>query len=75
MYALQVLDALGESLPCANYDSWMVYVPEGEFLSHIGPTEFYKVNSQSYLLILKTNKLFYNGIFFSIIYHISKEYV
>ncbi|XP_044488324.1 prolycopene isomerase, chloroplastic [Mangifera indica] len=38
----QVLDALGESLPCANYDSWMVYVPEGEFLSRIGPTEFYK---------------------------------
>uniref|UniRef100_A0A2P2MQW8 Uncharacterized protein MANES_07G025600 n=1 Tax=Rhizophora mucronata TaxID=61149 RepID=A0A2P2MQW8_RHIMU len=39
----QVLDALGESLPCVNYDSWMVYVPEGEFLSHIGPTQFFKV--------------------------------
>ncbi|KAF9684948.1 hypothetical protein SADUNF_Sadunf03G0003400 [Salix dunnii] len=38
----QVLDALGESVPCVNYDSWMVYVPEGEFLSRIGPTEFYK---------------------------------
>uniref|UniRef100_A0A2P2MQW1 Amine oxidase domain-containing protein n=1 Tax=Rhizophora mucronata TaxID=61149 RepID=A0A2P2MQW1_RHIMU len=38
----QVLDALGESLPCVNYDSWMVYVPEGEFLSHIGPTQFFK---------------------------------
>ncbi|KAJ0099336.1 hypothetical protein Patl1_19848 [Pistacia atlantica] len=38
----QVLDALGEPLPCVNYDSWMVYVPEGEFLSRIGPTEFYK---------------------------------
>ncbi|KAK9214016.1 hypothetical protein WN944_006002 [Citrus x changshan-huyou] len=38
----QVLDALGESLPCAKYDSWMVYIPEGEFLSRIGPTEFYK---------------------------------
>ncbi|KAJ9174741.1 hypothetical protein P3X46_013352 [Hevea brasiliensis] len=38
----QVLDALGESIPCVNYDSWMVYVPEGEFLSRIGPTEFYK---------------------------------
>ncbi|KAF2293914.1 hypothetical protein GH714_005627 [Hevea brasiliensis] len=37
-----VLDALGESIPCVNYDSWMVYVPEGEFLSRIGPTEFYK---------------------------------
>ncbi|GLT74696.1 hypothetical protein SLA2020_464810 [Shorea laevis] len=38
----QVLDALGESVPCANYDSWMIYIPEGEFLSRIGPTEFYK---------------------------------
>ncbi|KAK3037716.1 hypothetical protein RJ639_031087 [Escallonia herrerae] len=38
----QVLDALGESLPCAKYDSWMVYVPEGKFLSRIGPTEFFK---------------------------------
>ncbi|XP_027329503.1 prolycopene isomerase, chloroplastic isoform X2 [Abrus precatorius] len=38
----QVLDALGESLPCASYDSWMVYIPEGEFLSRIGPTEFFK---------------------------------
>ncbi|XP_062177618.1 prolycopene isomerase, chloroplastic [Alnus glutinosa] len=38
----QVLDALGESLPCVNYDSWMVYLPEGEFLSRIGPTEFFK---------------------------------
>ncbi|CAI0439525.1 unnamed protein product [Linum tenue] len=38
----QVLDALGESVPCSSYDSWMVYVPEGEFLSRIGPTEFYK---------------------------------
>ncbi|KAL5854389.1 hypothetical protein ACOSQ4_004191 [Xanthoceras sorbifolium] len=38
----QVLDALGESLPCVKYDSWKVYIPEGEFLSRIGPTEFYK---------------------------------
>ncbi|WOL03610.1 prolycopene isomerase, chloroplastic [Canna indica] len=38
----QVLDALGESVPCASYNSWMVYVPEGEFLSRIGPTEFLK---------------------------------
>lgn len=38
----QVLDSLGESIPCASYDSWMVYVPEGEFLSRIGPTEFLK---------------------------------
>ncbi|XP_030463148.2 prolycopene isomerase, chloroplastic [Syzygium oleosum] len=38
----QVLDALGESVPCVKYDSWMVYIPEGEFLSRIGPTEFFK---------------------------------
>ncbi|KAK7376388.1 hypothetical protein VNO78_34672 [Psophocarpus tetragonolobus] len=38
----QVLDALEESLPFATYDSWMVYIPEGEFLSRIGPTEFFK---------------------------------
>ncbi|KAH9609467.1 hypothetical protein KSS87_003858 [Heliosperma pusillum] len=36
----QVLDALGETIPCAKYDSWMVYIPEGEFLSRIGPTGF-----------------------------------
>jgi len=41
----QVLDALGETLPCATYDSWMVYIPEGQFLSRIGPTEFFKVSS------------------------------
>ncbi|KAF8405825.1 hypothetical protein HHK36_007902 [Tetracentron sinense] len=39
---MRVLDALGESVPSATYDSWMVYVPEGEFLSRIGPTEFLK---------------------------------
>ncbi|GER38385.1 FAD/NAD(P)-binding oxidoreductase family protein [Striga asiatica] len=38
----QVLDALGETIECATYDSWMVYIPEGEFLSRIGPTEFFK---------------------------------
>lgn len=36
---------MGESVPCASYDSWMVYIPEGEFLSRIGPTEFLKVSS------------------------------
>ncbi|KAK1288305.1 hypothetical protein QJS10_CPB19g00194 [Acorus calamus] len=39
----QVLDALGESVPCVSYDSWMVYLPECEFLSRIGPTEFLKI--------------------------------
>ena len=43
-WILQVLDALGERIPCASYDSWMVYVPEGEFLSRIGPTDFFKVS-------------------------------
>ncbi|GAB2283695.1 hypothetical protein Dimus_018191 [Dionaea muscipula] len=38
----QVLDALGESIPCARYDSWMVHIPEGEFLSRIGPKHFLK---------------------------------
>ncbi|EPS67315.1 hypothetical protein M569_07459, partial [Genlisea aurea] len=38
----QVLDALGESVPCVSYDSWMVFLPEGEFLSRIGPTDFFK---------------------------------
>ncbi|CAL5379911.1 unnamed protein product [Camellia sinensis] len=38
----QVLDALGESIPCVNYDSWMVYLPEGDFLSRIGPTKIFK---------------------------------
>ncbi|GAB2229693.1 hypothetical protein Drorol1_Dr00013944 [Drosera rotundifolia] len=38
----QVLDALDESIPCAKYDSWMVYMPEAEFLSRIGPQEFLK---------------------------------
>ena len=45
LYDFQVLDALGVSLPCVKYDSWMVYIPEGEFLSRIGPTEFFKVDS------------------------------
>ncbi|KAF3341786.1 prolycopene isomerase [Carex littledalei] len=38
----QVLDALGESVECASYDSWMVYIPEGDFPSRIGPTDFIK---------------------------------
>ncbi|PKA54642.1 Prolycopene isomerase, chloroplastic [Apostasia shenzhenica] len=37
----QVLDALDESIPCALYSSWKLYIPEGEFISQIGP-EFYE---------------------------------
>eukprot|EP01018_Ginkgo_biloba_P023709 Gb_39488 [translate_table: standard] len=40
-----VLDALGESVPGVTYDSWMVYLPEGDFLTRIGPTEFFKVQN------------------------------
>ncbi|XP_044947396.1 uncharacterized protein LOC123396554 [Hordeum vulgare subsp. vulgare] len=49
----QVLDALGESVPCASYGSWMVHVPEGQFESRIGPTDFLKVQ----LLCLYPNVL------------------
>ncbi|GMP39434.1 hypothetical protein CsSME_00010269 [Camellia sinensis var. sinensis] len=31
----QVLDALGESIPCANYDSWTVYLPEGCYTANV----------------------------------------
>ncbi len=40
-----MFDALGEAVDCVQYDSWMVHIPEGQFLSRIGPTEFYKVSS------------------------------
>ncbi|KAJ7299154.1 hypothetical protein O6H91_Y294300 [Diphasiastrum complanatum] len=39
----QVLDALDEKVDCTAYDSWMVYLPEGDFLSRIGPTDFFEV--------------------------------
>ncbi|MGD1852175.1 MAG: phytoene desaturase family protein, partial [Cyanophyceae cyanobacterium] len=38
-----VLDALGESLPCAKYDSWGVFLPEGEFDFRIGADAFCEV--------------------------------
>ncbi|MEM9246022.1 MAG: NAD(P)/FAD-dependent oxidoreductase, partial [Cyanobacteria bacterium P01_F01_bin.153] len=38
-----VLDALGESLPCAKYDSWGVFLPEGEFNFRIGADAFCEV--------------------------------
>lgn len=38
----QVLDALDEHVECEKYNSWMVYLPEGEFLTRIGPTDFFK---------------------------------
>ncbi|CAA6660174.1 unnamed protein product [Spirodela intermedia] len=44
----QVLDALGESIPCASYDSWMVYIPEGEFSSKIGPQSSRRSDLEKY---------------------------
>ncbi|XP_024520535.1 prolycopene isomerase, chloroplastic isoform X2 [Selaginella moellendorffii] len=41
----QVLDALGERVECAKYDSWMVHLPQGSFLSEIGPSHFPQVLS------------------------------
>lgn len=70
----QVLDALGESIPCVNYDSWMVYVPEGEFLSRIGPTEFYKVGFLCYCvhMLAMSDVSMYAGSL--VLNFISKEY-
>ena len=38
-----VLDALGESLPCAQYDAWGVFLPEGAFNFQIGADAFCEV--------------------------------
>ncbi|KAK4369750.1 hypothetical protein RND71_009225 [Anisodus tanguticus] len=35
-----VLDVLVGSIPCMNYDSWVVYAPKGEFSSSVDPTVF-----------------------------------
>ncbi|KAL0357215.1 UNVERIFIED_CONTAM: Prolycopene isomerase, chloroplastic [Sesamum calycinum] len=51
----KVLDALGESLPCATYDSWMVYIPEGEFLSRIGPQTFSRISRRMLVQMLRKN--------------------
>lgn len=62
-FVFQVLDALGETIPCAKYDSWMVYAPEAEFLSRIGPTEFLKVIS---LCFLKRRVISYTLLYYYI---------
>jgi len=36
----QVLDALGESLPCATYDTWGCCLPEGDFDTQVGADQF-----------------------------------
>ncbi|THG04555.1 hypothetical protein TEA_007914 [Camellia sinensis var. sinensis] len=53
LHILDNTNSNSESIPCATYDSWMVYLPEGDFLSRIGPTEFFKVDTQYPLLDLE----------------------
>ncbi|MGK7953694.1 MAG: phytoene desaturase family protein [Crocosphaera sp.] len=36
----QVLDAIGEPLPCLNYDTWGCYLPEGNFNTSVGADQF-----------------------------------
>ena len=39
----QVLDAIGEKLPCVNYDTWGCYLPEGDFDTSVGAEQFCEV--------------------------------
>ncbi|MGB3508236.1 MAG: NAD(P)/FAD-dependent oxidoreductase [Microcoleaceae cyanobacterium] len=36
----QVLDAIGEDLPCATYDTWGCCLPEGDFDTSVGADQF-----------------------------------
>lgn len=36
----QVLDAIGEDLPCVHYDTWGCYLPEGNFDAKVGADQF-----------------------------------
>ena len=42
----QVLDAIGEELPCETYDTWGCWLPEGQFDMAVGAEPFYQVLSQ-----------------------------
>ncbi|NET74100.1 MAG: NAD(P)/FAD-dependent oxidoreductase, partial [Sphaerospermopsis sp. SIO1G2] len=42
----QVLDAIGEDLPCVNYDTWGCYLPEGNFDTQVGAEQFCQVLQQ-----------------------------
>ncbi|GAB4848091.1 hypothetical protein Ancab_002753 [Ancistrocladus abbreviatus] len=57
-----VLDTLGESIPCADYDAWMVHIGEGKFLSRIGPAELLKLGGLNYKLELSRRNLNLEGI-------------
>lgn len=39
----QVLDAIGEDLPCINYNTWGCYLPEGYFDAQVGADQFCEV--------------------------------
>ncbi|MBF2003258.1 MAG: NAD(P)/FAD-dependent oxidoreductase [Synechococcales cyanobacterium M58_A2018_015] len=39
----QVLDAIGEELPCATYDTWGCCLPEGDFATSVGADQFCEV--------------------------------
>ncbi len=39
----QVLDAIGEDLPCINYDTWGCCLPEGDFDTQVGASQFGEV--------------------------------
>ena len=42
----QVLEAIGEPLPCLNYDTWGCYLPEGNFNTSVGADQFCEVLKQ-----------------------------
>jgi phytoene dehydrogenase-like protein len=39
----QVLDAIGEKLPCVTYDTWGCCLPEGDFDTSVGAEQFCEV--------------------------------
>lgn len=39
----QVLDAIGEELPCINYNTWGCYLPEGYFDAQVGADQFCEI--------------------------------
>lgn len=39
----QVLDAIGEDLPCVTYDTWGCCLPEGDFETAVGADDFCRV--------------------------------
>jgi carotene isomerase len=42
----QVLDVIGEDLPCVNYNTWGCYLPEGNFDTQVGADQFCEILQQ-----------------------------